>query len=51
MTIAKEANDEGPKFELDKLWDRPEHPEYFFFRIDLRFCLKSINNKKEQKKL
>ncbi|KUJ61425.1 peptidase M28 [Flavobacteriaceae bacterium CRH] len=34
VAIAKKANDEGPKFELDKLWDRPEHPEYFFFRSD-----------------
>ncbi len=32
--MAKRANDEGPKFELDKLWDKPEHPEYFFFRSD-----------------
>ena len=28
------ANAEGPKFELDKLWDRPDHPEYFYFRSD-----------------
>ncbi|PJJ07829.1 peptidase M28-like protein [Flavobacterium sp. 1] len=34
VAIAKRANDEGPKFELDKLWDKPEHPEYFFFRSD-----------------
>lgn len=34
VAIAKRANDEGPKFELDKLWDRPEHPEYFYFRSD-----------------
>lgn len=34
VAIAKKANDEGPKFELDKLWDKPEHPEYFFFRSD-----------------
>ncbi|MCP2026878.1 hypothetical protein L1276_002022 [Flavobacterium sp. HSC-32F16] len=34
VNIAKKANDEGPKFELDKLWDRPEHPENFYFRSD-----------------
>ncbi|WP_029271830.1 M28 family peptidase [Flavobacterium sp. KJJ] len=34
VAIAKKANDEGPKFDLDKLWDRPEHPEYFYFRSD-----------------
>lgn len=34
VNAAKRANDEGPKFDLDKLWDRPEHPEYFFFRSD-----------------
>ena len=34
VNIAKKANEEGPKFDLDKLWDKPEHPEYFFFRSD-----------------
>lgn len=34
VNAAKKANDEGPKFELDKLWDRPEHPEFFYFRSD-----------------
>jgi hypothetical protein len=34
VNIAKKANEEGPKFELDKLWDRPEHPEFFYFRSD-----------------
>jgi len=34
VAAAKKANDEGPKFELDKLWDRPEHPEFFYFRSD-----------------
>jgi Zn-dependent M28 family amino/carboxypeptidase len=29
-----EANDEGPKFKLDTLWDRADHPEYWFFRSD-----------------
>ena len=43
VTIAKRANDEGPKFELDKLWDRPEHPEYFYFRSDhLPYARKGI---------
>jgi len=28
------ANDEGPKFKLDTLWDRVDHPEYWFFRSD-----------------
>jgi hypothetical protein len=34
VNIAFKANNDGPKFELDKLWDRPEHPEYFYFRSD-----------------
>ncbi|WP_281233322.1 M28 family peptidase [Flavobacterium gelatinilyticum] len=34
VAAAKKANDEGPKFELDKQWDRPEHPEFFYFRSD-----------------
>ncbi len=34
VNAAKKANDGGPKFELDKLWDRPEHPEFFYFRSD-----------------
>ncbi|MCC9071936.1 M28 family peptidase [Flavobacterium sp. F-65] len=43
VSIAKRANDEGPKFELDKLWDRPEHPEYFYFRSDhLPYARKGI---------
>jgi hypothetical protein len=29
-----EANDEGPKFKLDTLWDRAYHPEGWFFRSD-----------------
>ena len=28
------ANNEGPKFKLDTLWDKVEHPEYWFFRSD-----------------
>jgi len=43
VNIAKKANDEGPKFDLDKLWDKPEHPEYFFFRSDhLPYARKGI---------
>ncbi|MFC6877798.1 M28 family peptidase [Flavobacterium myungsuense] len=43
VRIAKQANDDGPKFELDKLWDRPEHPEVFFFRSDhLPYARKGI---------
>jgi hypothetical protein len=29
-----DANIEGPKFKLDTLWDKVEHPEYWFFRSD-----------------
>ncbi|MEJ8817256.1 M28 family metallopeptidase [Lacibacter sp. H407] len=29
-----DANNEGPKFKLDTLWDKVEHPEYWFFRSD-----------------
>jgi hypothetical protein len=43
VAIAKRANSEGPKFDLDKLWDRPEHPEYFYFRSDhLPYAKKGI---------
>lgn len=34
VNIALKANIDGPKFELDTLWDKPEHPENFFFRSD-----------------
>lgn len=34
VKAALQANAEGPKFELDKLWDKPDHPEYFYFRSD-----------------
>jgi hypothetical protein len=45
VNIAKKANDEGPKFDLDKLWDRPEHPEYFYFRSDhLPYARKGISS-------
>ncbi len=29
-----EANNEGPKFKLDTLWDKVQHPEGWFFRSD-----------------
>ena len=29
-----DANNEGPKFKLDTLWDKVEHPEGWFFRSD-----------------
>jgi hypothetical protein len=32
VAVAKRANEEGTKFDLDKLWDKPEHPEYWYFR-------------------
>jgi Peptidase family M28 len=32
--MALDANNEGPKFKLDTLWDKVEHPEYWFFRSD-----------------
>jgi hypothetical protein len=34
VAVAKRANEEGTKFDLDKLWDKPEHPEYWYFRSD-----------------
>jgi hypothetical protein len=34
VAAAKRANEEGTKFDLDKLWDKPEHPEYWYFRSD-----------------
>lgn len=34
VTMALEANNEGPKFLIDTLWDKPEHAEYFYFRSD-----------------
>jgi hypothetical protein len=30
VAVAKRANEEGTKFDLDK-WDKPEHPEYWYF--------------------
>lgn len=32
--MAMEANNEGPKFKLDTLWDKPSHPEGWYFRSD-----------------
>lgn len=29
-----DANNEGPKFKLDTLWDKVDHPEFWFFRSD-----------------
>lgn len=34
VNAALQANAEGPKFILDQEWDKPGHPEYFFFRSD-----------------
>ncbi|NOT74373.1 MAG: M28 family peptidase [Cyclobacteriaceae bacterium] len=32
--MALDANQEGPKFKLDTLWDKPTHPEVWYFRSD-----------------
>jgi Peptidase family M28 len=34
VTMAMEANAEGPQFKLDTLWDKPTHIEGWFFRSD-----------------
>ncbi len=34
VNMALEANNEGPKFKLDTLWDKPQHPEGWYFRSD-----------------
>ncbi len=34
VEAAMEANKEGPNFTIDKSWDDPDHPEFFFFRSD-----------------
>jgi Zn-dependent M28 family amino/carboxypeptidase len=34
VTTALAANQRGPQFKLDTLWDRPDHPEGWFFRSD-----------------
>ena len=34
VNMALEANNEGPKFKLDTLWDKVSHPEGWYFRSD-----------------
>jgi hypothetical protein len=34
VTMALAANNEGPKFKLDTLWDKVEHVEGWYFRSD-----------------
>ncbi|MDB5253029.1 MAG: family peptidase [Flaviaesturariibacter sp.] len=34
VRMALEANNEGPRFRLDTLWDKPEHVEGWYFRSD-----------------
>jgi hypothetical protein len=34
VNMALEANNEGTKFKLDTLWDKPEHVEGWYFRSD-----------------
>jgi hypothetical protein len=34
VNMALEANNQGPGFKLDTLWDKPEHPEIWYFRSD-----------------
>lgn len=34
VSMAMEANNEGPQFKLDTLWDKPQHPEGWYFRSD-----------------
>ncbi|MDB5197134.1 MAG: family peptidase [Flaviaesturariibacter sp.] len=34
VTMALQANAEGPRFKLDTLWDKPEHVEGWYFRSD-----------------
>ena len=34
VTMALDANTEGPKFKLDTLWDKTTHPEGWYFRSD-----------------
>lgn len=43
VKMAMEANNEGTKFKLREEWDKPEHPEYFYFRSDhLPYARKGI---------
>jgi len=34
VAMALQANNEGPKFKLDTLWDKPSHVEGWYFRSD-----------------
>jgi hypothetical protein len=34
VAMAMQANNEGPKYKLDTLWDRPDHIEGWYFRSD-----------------
>jgi hypothetical protein len=34
VAMAMQANEEGPRFQLDTLWDKPEHVEGWYFRSD-----------------
>ncbi len=34
VAMAMQANDEGPRFKLDTLWDKPSHVEGWYFRSD-----------------
>ncbi|GGF15185.1 M28 family peptidase [Hymenobacter cavernae] len=34
VNLAMAANQAGPKFKLDTLWDKPTHPEGWYFRSD-----------------
>jgi len=34
VSMALQANDEGPKFKLDTLWDKVQHVEGWYFRSD-----------------
>ena len=34
VTMGMEANNEGPKFKLDTLWDKTDHVEFWYFRSD-----------------
>jgi hypothetical protein len=34
VKMALQANQEGPQFKLDTLWDRPDHVEGWYFRSD-----------------
>ena len=34
VKMALDANQEGPAFKLDTLWDKPTHPEVWYFRSD-----------------